>query len=270
MSAGDTTSWLTTHRQKIDVGIVLAVVGLFVAVLAVNPKDWRHNIGTWTSDTAHHWLVILLCLGSFCLGGAVWRKVFPSGSDASAEVIGAEAFEERFSKSMALDVVRVIKVFGYTQETMSDYLRFDHRKRPIEMRVLNRSWLAEEVDEATYNAANAKQGLRMWNKSQAIRSNATRQLPPGALRRVIRYYDRPPCIKAILLCGDTILEGFVSFYEWQNPPSDGGSPFKGADLSMIHLRQDSQEAADVLHYLDSQFELAWYTAATADVLRGRS
>jgi len=182
-----------------------------------------------------------------------------------AEAISAEEFEERFDRTIALDFIRVIKVFGYTQETMSDYLRFDHRKRPIEMRVLNRSWRAEREDENAYNKINQKMGLRPWHKSDAIRASSKRQPPPGALRRIVRYYQWPPTIKAILLCTDTTVhEGFISFYECQEPPPDGGSPFKGADRSMIHLVSATREAADVLHYLETQFEYMWKSSDSAE------
>jgi len=260
-------TWFIARRRRIDFGIVLALIGLVIAVLAVNPHDWRHNLASWTSDAVSHWVLILVCVASFFLGIVVSHTVIRSSSTASeAEVIGPETFEDRFNRSITHNAVRVVKVFGYTQETMSDYLRFDHRKRPIEMRVLNRNWLREQEDERNYNAINSGRGLRGWHKALAIQRNAKRQPPPGALRRLVRYYDGPPSIKAILLCGDTVLEGFISFYEWQDPPPDGGSPFKGADRSMIHLRSEIREAADILRYLESQFEFAWQSASSPETL----
>jgi F0F1-type ATP synthase membrane subunit c/vacuolar-type H+-ATPase subunit K len=241
------------------------MVGLLLAVLAVSPGGWGNSLDSWIHVIGD--VGIYIVVGVACLTAGVAVGVFFHRTTKGSGV-SAEGFEAEFHRLIFSEAVRVVKVFGYTQETMSDYLRFDHRKRAVTMRVLNRSWLAEKADELDYNHAHAAQGARPWRKSRAIRAGAKRLAPSGPLTREIRYYDGPPIIKAIIFCsGSSPLEAFVSFYRWEPLPYDGGSPYKGADLSMLHLRSADDHEAAVMSYLESQFDREWELAKSAEKLQ---
>ncbi|MBV9766698.1 MAG: hypothetical protein JOZ48_17770 [Acidobacteriaceae bacterium] len=173
-------------------------------------------------------------------------------------------FERMFPERIDTGLYHTILIFGYTWETATDFLKFQHlHAEDLCFKVLNRNWLREAKDEKEYNILLGKLGRRLWNKSVGIKHNAQTPWLHKA-ERTVRYYSEHPFVKAILLIGPKHMDGFISFYRWEDPPTDGGSPYKGADLSMIYLPGQTKEELEVLSYLKSQFEHLWKTSLPAN------
>ncbi len=172
----------------------------------------------------------------------------------------------RFRESIEKGDISLIKVFGYTGEVvLNNLMRYEDRYRGgVELRLLHRNWVREREDEQRHNAMPSASRSRPWRKSEQIRQAAVAPWD-HALAREIRYYEHPPVIRGVVLCGaGDRREAFVTFLNWTPTPEAGGSPHKGAGLSMLHVPGETDGQRNVIRYLESQFDREWAAALTRD------
>lgn len=251
-------------------GIVLAIVGILATILGLKPDEWPEKIELWThllqvfvaESIANKWKLLIFALATFALGFSVRRKRSPN-------VLSAAEFTERYQNLFAKNDIRTLLVFGYTYETVRDYQKYEHLYEDgLEIRVLNRCWIAERADEETHNKKIEGLNIRRWKKSETIRQMAQTPWTYKA-RRQVRYYNfSHPLIKGVILRSKHTSWAFVNFYKWEEVPSNGGSQFKGADMGMIFLDGSQPEEQSKIDALASQFELIWkYRSFAADQTR---
>lgn len=164
----------------------------------------------------------------------------------------------------------VVKFFGYTGEVLSaDLLTYLSRySLNIEMRILQRNYVIEELDEQEHNAR-IPANIRPWNKSKAIKQMCY-EVWNYSLKRTIRYYSHHPILKGCLFCnseGRAII-GFVNFQRWDKMPSSGGSVFKSVPSDMIMLNPENNVNLEILlARLNSQFEYEWEHSLSQDEMK---
>ncbi len=173
-------------------------------------------------------------------------------------VLTAKEFERKYQEIFDKHDIRKLLIFGYTYETVRDYQKYDHLYVDgLEIRVLNRCWVAEKIDEDTYNNKIKSLAVRKWHKAETIHKAAETPWTYKAHREVRYYNFCHPIIKGVILKSRKTTWVFVNFYEWQETPHEGGSQFKGADLGMIFLDGSRSGEASKIRALESQFELIW-------------
>jgi len=241
------------------IGIALGVLGIMIAILGISPDEWPTKIDLWTGLLkdglgelfANKWKVTSALILAFAVGFIAKRSPAPN-------ILSAAEFERRFHTIFEQQDIRTLLIFGYTHETVRDYQKFEHLYVDgLEIRVLNRSWIAEKIDEEVHNKKIENLKLRPWRKAETI-SQAARTPWTYTSRREVRYYDfSHPIIKGAILKSKKSTWAFVNFYEWQEIPAQGGSQFKGADLGMIFLDGSKLQERLKIHALESQFNLIW-------------
>jgi len=240
-------------------GIVLAIIGILATVLGLKPEEWPDKIDSWAivfkgigSDVFdNRWKVIISLIIGLPIGYYLRRARSPN-------VLAAAEFSRRFQELFEQNDIRTLLIFGYTYETVRDYQKYEHLyEEGLEIRVLNRCWIAEKIDEGIHNSKVEGLNIRRWRKSDTIHQAALAPWTYKA-RREVKYYDfTHPIIKGVVLKSKSSTWAFVNFYKWQEMPSDGGSQFKGADLGMIFLDGAISEERIKIDALVSQFELIW-------------
>jgi hypothetical protein len=241
------------------VGIVLAILGILATVLGLKPDDWPDKIASWatifknfaTEFFDNKWKVALALIVGLLLGYILKRRRPPN-------ILTAAEFAKRYQDLFENRDIRTLLIFGYTYETVRDYQKYEHfYQEGLDIRVLNRCWIAEKIDEEAHNKKIEGLNLRKWKKSETIHQAALSPWTYKA-RREVRYYDfSHPIIKGAILKSKKCTWAFVNFYKWQELPLDGGSQFKGADLGMMFLDGSNLEERMKIEALESQFELIW-------------
>lgn len=243
--------------------VILGVVGSVASIIAAWAsrevremlKSWKDHVLSFVSTP----LVVSLLVFVFgiWLGYLISRHKGRSRLAKPSIAITSNQFSELFKQAIESKDYTSIKVFGYTGETVSDYFKYDHKYLGnMELRILNRSWIAEKANEELHNQRVSSLIPRKWDKARGIK-NRSQEPWPFPIKRTVKYYSTPPFVKAIVLKGPKRQEAFVTFYDWKEVPSDGGSQFKGASLSMIHIPGQSSEEQKVISYLESQFDYYW-------------
>jgi hypothetical protein len=162
-------------------------------------------------------------------------------------------------------------LISYTNQTLFEFL-----SSPIptlKIRILARSWLAEEDDERIYNKELAKrkkfqqkfEQLRQpWMKSRIIRSVAEMMVDPDVPRPFkneidIRFYDSPPWLKGAMLRNSKSgrRAALIGFYSWNPRPIEGGSPYIGEHWSGVWLSDDDGPQTNMLDVIQSRFDELW-------------
>ena len=249
--------------------VLVGAFGFFVAVVALTPQQWSEQLSQWRGAIGSTGLMILCLIGGAALGAVghrLYSLYFAPGhtdnQDAGVRLISAAEYEAEVRSLIESEHYRVIKIFGYTGETvLADLFRFDDRYRGnLEIRFLHRNWVIEADDEARHNASHPD--VRPWKKSDAIRALAAEDWE-HPLRRQFRYYGRQPFVKGMILCkprGQGRI-AYVSFFRWVENPDEGGSVFKGTGMSLMALADDSDLGKNFIDNLDSQFEYEWSQGA---------
>jgi len=244
--------------------IIVGSLAIISRLISLSPDDLQNYASAWWSLISGYvsWTNLLLLAVGFLLGYIVFR-ITGNRSAIAGDVskmpaaITSSQFAEMFKQAIESKDYTSIKVFGYTGETVSDYFKYDHKYLGnMELRILNRSWIAEKADEELHNQRVSSLTPRKWDKAGGIK-NRSQEPWPFPIKRTVKYYSTPPFVKAIVFKGPKRQEAFVTFYDWKELPSDGGSQFKGASLSMIHIPGESSEGQKVISYLDSQFDYYW-------------
>jgi hypothetical protein len=247
-------------------GPVVGGIGVILALVALTPREWADRLAAWRFP--------LSILAALLLGVSVWSWFYRTIRDDHALIIDGERYAAIYQELVTSGRFKVIKVFGYTGETvMSDLMRFKHRyESSLEFRFLHRSWIAEARDEQSHNESPMGQGRRRWSKSGAIQSFGIAEWNFPS-RRDVRYYGHHPILKGVLFCNDADTapaKAILTFQYWVPSPPEGGSVFKGADQYAIYLHQRSNATRALLHYLNTQFDYEWYYGKTADDLLRQS
>jgi len=233
--------------------IALAVIGIAVTIIAVPPQQWPILLDSWVHKSVF-W-VVLSALISFGCGFGI--RMRPHEPALGPSIISAHDFEAIFLRLVETRQYHTILIFGYTGETVTDFVKFGHlHDDRLRFRILNRNWEVERKEEDEFNKLLDSLGRRPWRKSAPIRS---RTLEPWRFKskREIRMYSERPFVKAVVLVGDNQVSSFVSFYKWDELPQDGGSPFKGAGLPMLHIPGATVIEHEFISNLVSQFECCW-------------
>jgi hypothetical protein len=229
-----------------------AIVAL-AAVLQFSPTDWAEHLKPWVVP-----LALVACALVGLSVGIYWTRRSARGTVPEATsttcAISYDEMKVVFQQLVELGAYDQLRIFGYTQEMVPEFLSWALRKR-LDVFVLNRSWKDEEIEEKAHNAALAqtRPELRPWRKADNLRA-----LAASSRAFAVRFYAGRPVIKAMLLSGEGRRAGFISFYHWKE--FEGGSPYKGGSpwmVSMLYLRGETQDERNVLDYLASQFEVAW-------------
>jgi hypothetical protein len=246
--------------------VIGGLLAALITVLALTPEQWSEHLTQWRVALGGTGLAALCLLGG-CALGVVGHRLYaarsatPLSSDG-IRIISAEDYESEVRDLIKSEVYPVIKVLGYTGETvLTDLFRFDDRYRGnLEVRFLHRNWLVERYDESTHNEK--YENLRPWKKSEAIRTLAYEDWE-HPLRRQFRYYYRQPIVKGMILCkprGQGRV-AYVSFFQWVERPEEGGSEFKGTGMSLISLTDNTELGKNFIDNLESQFEYEWSRGA---------
>ncbi|MBI3699113.1 MAG: hypothetical protein HY242_01530 [Afipia sp.] len=241
-------------------GILLGVVGISATVLGLKPDEWPDKIDSWliafqnffVSEALNHKWKITFAFAVGILTGYIFKRGPPNN------ILTAVEFAHKYQELFANQDIRSLLIFGYTYETVRDYQKYEHFYQDgLDIKVLNRCWIAEKIDEESHNKKIEGLDLRKWRKSETIHQAALSPWTYKA-RREVRYYDfSHPIIKGVILKSKKTTWAFVNFYEWKEVPPEGGSQFKGADLGMIFLDGSISQERSKIHALESQFELVW-------------
>lgn len=240
-------------------GTLFATLGLFISLLANPPSMWKSSLQGWVGT--------LLPVGGYlvtlALGCAIGYSInFRATTNRKgARLINDEEYREQFRKLIKQRKYHVIKIFGYTGEVVTnDLIEYgDRYNSQLEIRLLQRNWLVEELDERAHNQRPEARGLRKWNKSDAIKRMAFGKWN-HAMKREIRYYSHHPILKGAILCspddGKTV--AFIGLLRWDPSPRDGGSVFKSVPGHMLMIHSDEgQSAKDIIDRIQSQFDYEW-------------
>lgn len=247
-------------------GIALGLFAILVAVLALTPEEWSTRLEIWRTFLGPKVVLILTLLAGLLSGIELTLFIQGRAEKKRPHLITAALYQDEVRKFIDSGHYRILKVFGYTGETVwADLMRFGDRYRELEVRMLHRNWTSEAFDERAYNQ-DIKQG-RLWSKSAEIRRFGM-QPWPHALKRFVRYYSHQPILKGIILC-KPLGEGrvvFLSCYHWIARPAEGGSPFKGADMQMLMMDDEMPGARRFIDYIESQFDYEWENSPTPQQL----
>lgn len=187
------------------------------------------------------------------------------------DIITEETYKQLFNDFFKSGKYRLVKIFGYTGEVVSNDLityadrYIDH----IELRLLHRNPFVEASCEKEHNQKIRSTGLREWDKSAAILKMAVEKWT-FQLKREIRYYSHQPIIKGAIFCDESHepIIGFLNAIAWVPTPPEGGSQFKSVPSDMIHLTaKRSRQAQDVLQRFNQQFDYEWMHGTTQDQIR---
>lgn len=190
-----------------------------------------------------------------------------AGDPSVTRAVSYEEMTARFRALVATGAFDEVRIFGYTQEMLPEYLQWALRGK-LRVEVLSRSWQDEEVEQKAHNAKLTREhrAQRKWDKVEKLKALATKGSDSNYQAR---FYTGRPTIKAILLSGPDRLTGFISFYHWL--PYAGGSPYKGGApdmVSMLHVEGRTEDERNVLLYLTSQFDVAWRNSKNSAELGG--
>jgi len=240
------------------------IIGFLIGILAASPSQWKQNLAEWLSV-----LVIVLAtawplvLGIICiaLGFLFGRFVFPDPSrlaSAQPNIMYESEFSNRLQDLANGQEISRIDILSYTNETVADVIKYEYRnKEGLLIRVLSRSWLEEESDETAYNQRLAGSKTRRWSKAEMIERIAQTPWNNVGSREQRFYWGLHPLIKAILVHSDVGILAFLTIYNWQEWPADGGSPFKGANHVGVLLDSRAPKDSVLIGYLASQFKFLW-------------
>lgn len=256
---------------------LFGVTSLGVAVFAMEPSAWVHRLNSWKTLFLEAFSSLAVNLGWIILGASIALIIISiakigTGSrskigieqakvpwpSSGKNIISQDRFEKIYADIFENEEIIEVCIMGYTSETMSNYVKFKHRyQASVRFRILNRSWYAEEVDEAAFNTPRDDIGIRPWDKSKSLKAEINRPWN-YTTERLVRYYDfMHPIIKAIILKSRSNSYVFLSFYECKMVAEEGGSPFKGDNKTMISLSSIDDDEAQIIRYLESQFEFIW-------------
>jgi hypothetical protein len=241
-------------------GLLLAIIGIIITLLAVSPDALSENWNKWIKIPAIQTglIFILGCLVSVVIFLLYIQKREKQRLSENELFISSDKLDFEFTKLIESGKYNQVLIFGYTGETVFDYIKYSTRYMDtLNIRVLNRDWDCELKDQTIHNSVIDSMKIRHWDKSKSIKHSA--KIPwTFAAKRFVKYYKTQPSIKAIILIGQQDYACFISFYHWIKIPITGGSPFKGRSLSMLHLTSGmSKDANNFIEYLISQFEYQW-------------
>jgi hypothetical protein len=254
---------MARFSREVFIGFVLAIVGILATVLALKPDEWPEKFQAWV-----HWAQTLLDQATVTLVGAAIvafaigvfaQKIFASfGVKENSNVLNAAQFGDKYSHVLHSNKISEMLMFGYTNETVRDFQKYEeYYEADLLIRVLNRSWIAEKIDQDAYNEKIKGLSLRKWTKAERIKLDSSAPWTYKA-KREVRYYDfSHPFLKGIVLRSSERIWAFITFYEWQELPAGGGSQFKRSDAGMIFLDGAAPEDKKKIDALKSQFELIW-------------
>lgn len=235
-------------------------------VLALTPSQWGDSLKEWFDALSDAWrIVVPFALGTFA-GFGLHAYVRISSEADGLELLNADDYEPKFRERLAAREFSQVKVFGYTGEVfLNDLIEYDDRYNGnLELRILNRSWTSEALEEERHNAA-LDPGTRPWKKADAIRrlGETNENEWSHSLRRTFKYYDHSPCIKGLILCaagGEREL--FLTFHRWSEKPENGGSPHKGKGMSVLYVCGNNAVQRDFIALVESQFDREWSESAS--------
>lgn len=244
------------------IGSIIGVISVLAAIIAIPQKILSENITIISNKFSNNYGIVMPII-AFILGlfiSYIYIKyTFKVQVDTKGDknVLTFRNFENSFQKIVKNGDIDEIKVFGYTSETFYDYFKYALRyNENLGLKILNRSWLAEKIDEELHNEKISSLNLRLWKKSVSIEHHAKK--PWDFLtKRDVKYYDLPPIIKGVILKGKRTTVVYFSFYEWVEIPSIGGSQFKGTDTNMIFLEKLNENHIEIIDNLESQFDMIW-------------
>lgn len=240
---------------------MLGVALTCLPLLKTKPEGWAEALDAWAKFARDYWwLVSALALGAGC---ALGLRLRPSRQTASAEshasdphLADPEEFRVGLRTAASTGRYDVMRVFGYTAETLQDYFGYDLRRKAEApaVRLLLRSWIDEQRDEEEHNHRRPD-APRKWNKAAALGEH--KGLPVGVRGEMRFYSGLHPFVKCAILSGGEGHIAFLCFYRWVEWPEDGGSQFKATNPSRIVLKGTSAESSELITALISQFEYIW-------------
>lgn len=243
------------------------VAGILIGLLAASPAQWSVNLYAWSSLFGAVWNVVwpaVIALLSGSLGLMVGRHLL-SGEPRQQfrnNIVDEGVFSDRLEIVSQAEQVTRIDVLSYTAETIADVLKYDFRnQKDLTLRTLSRCWFEEAADEAAYNQRLANSKKRRWSKADSIEGLARSPWTYQGHREQRFYFGMHPLLKLILVHYGEHTIGFCSFYDWQEWPVDGGSPFKGSSTVGYVLDSQNSSDASILRRLQNQYEFIWEYAS---------
>lgn len=236
---------MVTNTQIMVGGLIVAILGLLLAIIAKPPCQWWNILKDWGLKNSRKKCVELL-------------------------PYDAEHFTSYFREIISKNP-QEIRIFGYTSETLSDYIRYDDRYKNITIKILLRNWIKEKEDEENYNSTIGKGSSRPWKKWENLKIKATEWNHAGDskvnYKIELKFYDEVPIFKGIIVIyQNKEIEVFLGLYQWILLPPEGGSQFKGDKGAVVHLYSKSNDELErklVLRTV-SQFDRMWNNGITYD------
>jgi len=237
-------------------------------LLAVTPSQLSKNLNDWLGAVGGLEVVAGVAAGVFVGLGLAWYYGLSSANDV---LVDAVTYRKAFQREIATDEFRLVKVFGYTGETvLNDLFNYEDRyKKNLSVRMLERNWVVEMQEEKLHNERPENQSRRPWDKSSAIRESAQKSLTsPHEMKPECRYYREAPHIKGVILCSEDHVpqKAFISFFDWEALPKKGGSQFKGLPDAYIELGAEDEQQHELLRAANSQFDLMWTLADSCEAV----
>jgi hypothetical protein len=259
--------WIKTKKKEV-IGGTVTVIAIVIAIIAVPPEIWEENFTKWysfiVSKSNYLFTLVVGILISVIIIYARNRKK----NNFMLCIISDDEYKDDFQKLLKSGNFPIVKIFGYTGEVVNNDLitYLDRYHSGIEIRYLHRNWIIEERDENIHNKIIKGTGIRLWNKSEAIKKTAFEGWN-YTLIRTIRYYEHQPIIKGVIFCdrNQKPIIAYVNFQKWEPAPANGGSVFKSVPSDMIEINsKTNSKFQELIERINSQFEYEWHYGDTKE------
>lgn len=188
----------------------------------------------------------------------------------------SENISDWVGESVKLALYDELDIFAYTNETLYHY--FVLTPPQCKVRVLSRSWIAEEKDEEAYNSAinrlsGTEKASPLWKKAEKIALMAVYSMgigSKGSYRDIRwRFFDTVPFLKGAILRNSSTHQraAHIGLYKWDSELKEAESPYIGEYWSGIWLLDDHGPQTNLLDTIQSRFDELWQKGHTYDDLR---
>jgi hypothetical protein len=278
---------------------IFALLTLIISIIRVPPNDWQNSIQEWMKLIfSIGGLVVIILLLIFIIIFLLYKgkassisKPIPQSEIQNTNQNKSDIYEpipkldslyiepsrveifpynsddfHHIFRKMMKENISELCIFGYTSETLSDYINYQDRYENFTLRLLLRDWNVEREDEETYNASLAP-GIRKWLKWENLKLEAHKWSKASDnnfnYNIELRFYTEKPTFKGIIVkFKDSHVEVYLGLYEYVEHPN-GGSQYKGDKGSVVHLSSKSNDLERILlERTTSQFNRIWKDGKT--------
>lgn len=259
------------NKVEAKIGIIFLSITLLLSILRDSPQDWLAKLGAWSTVLTNPYfgallffLQIIFFLGSIIFFVKIWSNssTQPQTSSPCVQLLPYTAEEFRIIFRKMVDAkVHELCIFGYTSETLTDFIQYKDRYENFTLKILLRDWNVEWDEEKKYNSNHT--GNRPWDKMKHLKIKAQEwnEASSGELnyRVILRFYKEAPVFKGIIAKFKDHEDVYLGLYKWEAVPQNGGSQYKGDNGAVVFLKSNSENPLEQIlcERTISQFNRLW-------------